>query len=275
MSRLFQDLSRISLLALAAALRQGRIAPPYLQASLQALLPAGQAEAVRLCLRDLEGEGMTQTPIARMLEALAEERRAAQTLSDRLQIVWSPPDLAPEDSRDTWAVVQELFLQARTSVDIVTYALDSGDKAKALFGGLAAKMDAANDLHVRLFLNLHQDYRNPAPPSAILQDFKSRFRSAIWPGHRLPELYYDPRSLDDDLQQRASLHAKLVLIDGGTSFLTSANFTQAAQERNIEAGFLIDDERLTTKISQHLGSLIERGNLLPLALDTERDPSFR
>jgi phosphatidylserine/phosphatidylglycerophosphate/cardiolipin synthase-like enzyme len=41
--------------------------------------------------------------------------------------------------------------------------------------------------------------------------------------------------------RRAALHAKCVVIDRSTALVTSANFTEAAQERNIEAGALVSD----------------------------------
>jgi phosphatidylserine/phosphatidylglycerophosphate/cardiolipin synthase-like enzyme len=42
----------------------------------------------------------------------------------------------------------------------------------------------------------------------------------------------------------ASLHAKCVVVDGRWVFVTSANFTDRGQTRNIEVGVLLDDERL-------------------------------
>ena len=38
-----------------------------------------------------------------------------------------------------------------------------------------------------------------------------------------------------DPRERATWHAKVVVIDASTSFVTSANFTEWAQERNVEA----------------------------------------
>ena len=40
------------------------------------------------------------------------------------------------------------------------------------------------------------------------------------------------------LHTRASLHAKVVVVDHIKLFLTSANFTEVAQQRNIEMGLL-------------------------------------
>jgi hypothetical protein len=53
-----------------------------------------------------------------------------------------------------------------------------------------------------------------------------------------PVVYYDPRSLDRSLDRRATWHAKVV-VDDEVSLVTSANFTEWAQQRNLEAGALI------------------------------------
>jgi phosphatidylserine/phosphatidylglycerophosphate/cardiolipin synthase-like enzyme len=55
----------------------------------------------------------------------------------------------------------------------------------------------------------------------------------------MPELLYDPRSLSESWDKRSSLHAKCVVVDRNVALITSANFTEAAQQRNIEAGVIV------------------------------------
>lgn len=55
------------------------------------------------------------------------------------------------------------------------------------------------------------------------------------------------------------LHAKCVVVDGRRSFVTSANFTEAAQERNFELGLPVDDELLARSIESQFETLIQRG----------------
>ena len=94
-----------------------------------------------------------------------------------------------------------------------------------------------------------------------MREFAARMRTDIWPGERLPEVYYDPRSLLIDAPARAVLHAKAVGIDARVSFLTSANFTEAAHARNIEAGVVLDDAALAERLTRQFELLIERGHL--------------
>jgi phosphatidylserine/phosphatidylglycerophosphate/cardiolipin synthase-like enzyme len=46
------------------------------------------------------------------------------------------------------------------------------------------------------------------------------------------------------LRPRAVWPAKCIVLDDARLFVTSANFTEAAPERSIEAGLLIDDPSL-------------------------------
>jgi phosphatidylserine/phosphatidylglycerophosphate/cardiolipin synthase-like enzyme len=65
-----------------------------------------------------------------------------------------------------------------------------------------------------------------------------QFMQQQWPeGSPLPEILYDPRVLAENAAQRVSLHAKGVVIDHVKPFVSSANFTEAAQLRNIELGW--------------------------------------
>ena len=79
---------------------------------------------------------------------------------------------------------------------------------------------------------------------------------------RLPDVFYDPRPLaDDDESKSACLHAKFVIADSQHVFLSSANFTEAAQQRNIEAGILLDSSVLACDLESHFQSLIDHGFL--------------
>ena len=57
-----------------------------------------------------------------------------------------------------------------------------------------------------------------------------------WPSRARPEVFYDPRTLSIDQNQRATWHAKCVLVDDELALVTSANFTEWAHQRNVEAG---------------------------------------
>ena len=110
---------------------------------------------------------------------------------------------------------------------------------------------------VRMFLNVKRPAGNTSTDSELVAGFGYRFRTQHWPPDRaLPEIYFDPRSLSIDTKQRAVLHAKCVVIDGRTAF---ANFTEAAQERNIEVGVLVRSQIVAERLTNFFAALIATG----------------
>jgi len=57
------------------------------------------------------------------------------------------------------------------------------------------------------------------------------------------------------------LHAKCVAVDRQHAYVSSANFTEAAQERNIEVGLLVRSPRLAAQLTNHFDRLLEAGFL--------------
>jgi phosphatidylserine/phosphatidylglycerophosphate/cardiolipin synthase-like enzyme len=131
-------------------------------------------------------------------------------------------------------------------------------------------MEERPGLRVKLFLDVQRHPADPSPPEELLRRFAHRFRTQEWPGERLPELYYDPRSLGLEAVKRSSLHAKCVVVDRRVALVTSANFTEAAQTRNIEVGALIRDERFAARLAGHFEALSDVSLLRRLDLDITR-----
>jgi phosphatidylserine/phosphatidylglycerophosphate/cardiolipin synthase-like enzyme len=193
-----------------------------------------------------------------MLRAVAAERHAAMQKSDRrLELVWTGPERDATATRDTAVVVRELFQSAQRDVLVAGYALFN---ARPIFEPLADQMQARPSLRVRLFLNIARgdDMRSD---DEITADFTRRFRTQHWPAGRLPEVYFDPRSLDRRADHRAVMHAKCVQVDDSRSFVTSANLTEAAQVRNIELGVVINDSVWCKGVRQQFDDLVARGEL--------------
>ena len=261
----FRRLSHPAMLALADALSAGRVdlADPSGH-RLSELVPEEHAAALGLELRALAQAGLRAPQVALLLRMLAAERAEAQAISDRYELVWSG-DEGGAETRSTPVVVKALFQQAKRSVLVASYAFDHGDNARVLFEGLAARMDAEPELVVRFFVNVDRKYGDTRTDGEVLRDYAGTFRARIWPGRRLPEVFYDPRALVLG-DQRACLHAKCVVIDEEVAFVTSANFTEAAHERNIEAGVLMRDPRMARNLAGQFLALADRGALLRLPM---------
>lgn len=253
----FTKLSTTDLQALIAALRSGRVAAPYSEIQLSRVVPSGLIEAIRIGLIELQKISFDEQQIAAALDLIKDDRQAVRAIEPPIDLVTSGPEAPGITNRDTAVVVRELFAHARTSVLVVGYAVYQGQR---VFEALAKRMEAHPELDVQFFLNVSRPDGDDTPSEILLAKFKQRFIHKQWPtGCRVPEVFYDPRSIADDERVRSSLHAKCVVVDGRKVFVSSANFTEAGQERNIEVGLTIESEWLAQRITQHFTHLHDQG----------------
>jgi phosphatidylserine/phosphatidylglycerophosphate/cardiolipin synthase-like enzyme len=137
-----------------------------------------------------------------------------------------------------------------------------GEGPKA-FEALARRMDAVAGLRVTLLLNIQRRRGDTTAAEHLVRRFADRFWTTDWPGVARPRVYYDPRALDLD-GPGGVLHAKAVVADDEAVFVTSANLTEAALDRNIEIGLLVRDRALAASVASHFRGLIDRELLRPL-----------
>ena len=230
---------------LAAAVGEGRLTAPLNEFSVQRVL--GRRPTPEL-LVDLSAIFTTGPAGALRLAAAALSRTAAPP-----ELVWTGPDELNQ-LRSTSTVVDQLLRQAKERITLAGFVIVKGDE---VFSALAQRMDAEPQLKVTLFLNVPAT--RGAPPDASVNWFATEFREQVWPGERVPIVYYDPRSLEADSKRRAVLHAKCVVIDDTRAFVTSANFTEAAQARNIEAGVVVEDAAFAKQLRAQFDGLVAAG----------------
>jgi len=266
MSSPFLDLSHPSLESLLKAIESGRVSFPVSPAALTSTISSVHSPTIARELNLLYSQGMSTEHVVYLLRSLLAERQSQQIQRDAIDLVWTGDEILGASGRDTKVVVQELFRAAKQSVLISTYAIDQGENAIALFGELAAKMDRDAHLQVRMFLNIKREFKDTTPTATLVREYARRFSTDIWPGKRLPEVFYDPRSLEIGGRTRACLHAKCVVIDEEYLLVTSANFTEAAHERNIEAGVMFRDKSAAKALSSQFETLAARQVLQPLTI---------
>jgi hypothetical protein len=257
-------LSSAGLAALAMAAERGLLTAPISSMQLARYVGRGEQEGARQLLDRLFSAGLRGGQLAAALSVAAEARRAGEG-APRPTLVWS--DLDEGGTRDTGVVCNELFREARSSVVLSTYSLGHRARPGEAPGNptlrpLAERMLTQPQLRVRLFANLQRpNYLASGTDREIELAFARWFRDQLWPWERLPEVYYDPRSLTGQGDETACLHAKCVVVDDERALVTSANLTEAAQHRNIEAGVLVDDPLFAYALRIQFESLIERGHV--------------
>lgn len=255
--------------AVASALERGALQLPLGRLQLQRLVGDGDAGDVEAVVSALAQCSMEAAQAAVTLRLLAESKRAAEG-TPRPQLVWS--DLDVRGSRDTAVVAQELFREARQYVLLSTYNLghrrrEGEPPGHPVLRPLADRMSAVPGLRVRLFVNLRRmSWQADATEAEVLDAFGHWFRTELWPWPRVPEVYFDPRSLDGSGEDSACLHAKCIVVDDERAFVTSANLTEAAQLRNIEAGVLLHDVSFARALRLQFEALINREFVRRLAI---------
>jgi phosphatidylserine/phosphatidylglycerophosphate/cardiolipin synthase-like enzyme len=259
-----QQLTDADLRSLASTLRAGRLAPPFAAVGVGRIVSGPLAAELAGRMQALADEGMRSDHIAVLAEAVLAARAGRPAADDAVELVWTGPEAAGVANRDTAVVVRELFAQATQSVVVAGFAVYQG---REVFRGLAERLAACVGLDARLYLDVHRGHHDTSLDSEVLRRFARRFIEQDWPaGFPQPEVYYDPRSLAIEAAKRSSLHAKCVVVDRRVAFVTSANFTEAAQERNIEAGVVVRSPRFAARLADHFGALAGAGQLKRLAL---------
>lgn len=137
----------------------------------------------------------------------------------------------------------ELIDSAASEIMIVSYATHNEAGVRE-----ALNRAVARGVSITLITERTADnpgYRGAADPMPGLPA-----RSVVWPTHQRPP--------------GASMHAKIMVIDGTSAVVGSANLTGMAMEANLECGVLIRGGPQPAQIQRHLNALVEAGQLVQL-----------
>ena len=192
--------------------------------------------------------------------ALSEIERSLKSNLDSsptsFELVWTGPEALNSTFRDSSIVAQDLLRQAKNEVMIATYVVYQG---KEIFKELGLKVDSDPNFKVTFIIDAQRN-GNTSAEEAVLLKFKADFIKQ-WPAKKLPDIYYYARSLEQGNHEKYSMHAKCIVVDSEKSLITSANFTQAAHHRNIEAGVVIQSKEYAINLKSQFFNLIEAGIL--------------
>jgi phosphatidylserine/phosphatidylglycerophosphate/cardiolipin synthase-like enzyme len=208
------------------------------------------AESIAAALTELERVGMSGPACAVWIRTVEQ----AMLRTPRPDLVWSGPEVPNVAARNTRRVYEELLGSAEHSVWACSFVYFDGPKA---FEVLARRMESRPFLHVTLLLNIQRRKSDTTAATDVVRRFADRFWKSDWPGMSRPRVYYDPRSLEPD-GPTGVLHAKALVTDEESVFVTSANLTEAALDRNIEMGLLVRDRALALSACSHFQALIDQ-----------------
>ncbi len=268
--KLIRTLPASVLGSMSQGLKAGRLKPPYTAFGVAEWAPQGVRELLAAELISLDALGFTPSSLAFTIEVLAESAAAKQRAIDLVQLVWTSPDEDGPHVRDTSVVVRQLVSEARRSLWISTYNVFDGQE---VFQPIIKAWACFPHLAVTLILNIPADRKHAKYGAAAIEKYSSSFWKYYWPWERRPAVFYDPRASEEAPDTPACQHAKCILVDDETAFITSANFTASAQEHNVELGVIFrENPGLALSIRQKFETLIHNRFLksMPGAPQTEK-----
>ena len=163
---------------------------------------------------------------------------AAKHASSQLEVVWSGPTPKGALGRTTWAVLGEVVENAHEYIYAATYSAGSGAPAiKVLRGAIdrGIKVTCVVDNHHR--------------PEAI-----DILRNELG-GARLLGL------VKGATQFAPMMHAKFIVVDGHSTFLTSANFSNIAVDKSLEVGLFVHNSFVAHQFKRRIEDLLDDGLL--------------
>jgi cardiolipin synthase len=235
-----------------ACLKLAEELPVSLVESLIAQLRAGAAPAmpspgyqgrVDEFLRSHSG---TRVELAPMLEVALAAKRSRQTA----ELVWTGPSTPVVPVRQTEQVLCDLIRCAERRLTMTSFGIFQVPRLveeleQSLGRGVALRIvlgDREWHSDQEIDRQRHQLGRVVAARALLLQ----------WPPERRPR---------DEHGRAGLMHAKAAVADSRIAFLTSANLTEAALERNMELGVLIRGGHLPAGIDRLIDALLECGEM--------------
>ncbi|MFM9702131.1 DISARM system phospholipase D-like protein DrmC [Streptomyces galilaeus] len=210
------------------------------------LATPGVREAVAALCDAMESESVPSPEAAAYVRGyVAALRRSRETV--RVRTVWSGPSTPAVPVRATAQVLVEVIDEARHELLAMTYAARP-------YPALTRALTAAADRGVRT----HVVVETLAGAGGLLSGREPAEAFASVPGLLLWVWARVPAE-----RGRSRQHAKLAVADRRTLLLGSANLTESAARRNIEAGVLVTGGEAPRRTAEHIVELQRLGILRP------------
>jgi cardiolipin synthase len=182
--------------------------------------------------------------VAGMLLGASEARlRVERELS--VELVWTGPTTLFVPTRRTEQVLLDLIASATKDVFLVSFV------AYDVRSIVNAMNDAASrGVRLRVLVEASKEHGGTLDTDLVPKMRASVPTAELLTWRARPEPFVDGK-----------VHAKVAVIDGARAFVTSANLTGHALEKNMEAGVLVNGGLLPKTLSDHLQALFDVGVL--------------
>ena len=168
--------------------------------------------------------------------AVLHERRGS------VELVWTGPSTGMVPVRHTEQVLCEVIESSRNRIFLVSFvAYEVHLITKALQDAIGRQV------HVDILLESSTDHGGKVSVNSVKTMKETALSANVYVWKKLTG------------QQAGVVHAKCAVSDGKLAFITSANLSTAAMERNMEIGVLIRGGHLPEELHKHLEALVKTG----------------
>lgn len=184
--------------------------------------------------------GTSGDVLAGILVGAAFARQQVQSESS-VELVWTGPTTPFVATRRTAQVLLDLIGHAQTDLFLVSFVAYS---VSSVVNALTAAAARGVDVRVLLETSTSHGGSLSVDPIATMRRCVPSATLYAWTDRPAPFI-------------EGRVHAKVAVADGNAAFLTSANLTGHALEKNMEAGVLISGGHIPTDLRAHLNALVE------------------
>ena len=208
--------------------------------------------AAYIVIKHLVDVWKTTTVSADELASMLLAARHVLTKADREQsteLVWTGPTTPFVSARRTEQVLLQVINASKITLFITSFvAYDVASIVDALNAA------SARGVQISMLLESSQEHGGSITIDAI-----GKMKKLV------PSAYLYAWNDKEHIYADGKVHAKVAVSDGWICFITSANLTGYAMEKNIEAGVLVTGGDIPKKLDKHLYSLIATKVISPVA----------
>lgn len=171
-------------------------------------------------------------------------------MAESIDLVWTGPKTGLIPTRNTEQAIREVIDAAQRRLFIVSYVFY---KASSVVDGLNEA--TKRGVSIRILLETSKDHGG-----AVIGDGISAMHQAV-PDANLYVWNPTEKAVSAG-SLTAAVHAKCAVADHRIAFVTSANLTSAAMERNMELGILVRGGTTPDRMHNHLDALALTGTII-------------
>lgn len=173
------------------------------------------------------------------------------------ELVWTGPSTGQVSVRHTEQVLCEIIHYAKRRLFLVSFVAFEVD---SIIGALRSAI--GRQVQIDMLLESSNEYGGKVTHDSV------KTMKSILPSIDVYVWSSDKKALPGQLT--GAVHAKCAVADGELAFITSANLTSAAMERNMELGVLIKGGELPFELHRHLEALISTKFIERVCEDAEQ-----